>query len=79
MKVLEDFKKILSSGNFINVKKGHLQVVQNSSDRNFLKKVSGFLSISKKFWKNKKWGSPGLFACKSPPDFRYFHACLHAI
>ena len=79
MKVLPDFKKILSSRYFINMKKGYLRVVQNSSNRNFLEKVSGFLSISKKIWKNKKWGLPGLFACKSLPDFSNFHARLRAI
>ena len=73
------FKKILWSRFLINVKIGNLRVVQNSFHRIFLNFVCDFFAISKKNWKNKKWGSPGLFACKSLREFNNSHACLHAL
>ena len=44
-------------------------MVQNSFDRSFLNFVWDFFAIRKKVWKNKKWGSPGLFVCKSLREF----------
>ena len=54
-------------------------MVQNSFHRIFFNFVCDFFAISKKNWKNKKWRSPGLFACKSFREFNNSYACLHAL